>query len=38
MLRYTWEQKNIYIKKIQPNNNRKMKIIKANQRKKRTKI
>ena len=36
MLRYTWEQKNIHIKykKIQPKNNRKIKIIKTNQRKK----
>ena len=40
MLLYTWEQKNIHMKyqKIHPKNNRKIKIIKRNQRKKRTKI
>ena len=40
MLWYTWEQKNIHIKyqKINPKNSRKIKIIKTNQRKKRTKI
>ena len=40
MLWYTWDQKNIHMKykKIHPKNNRKTKIIKTNQRKKRTKI
>ena len=41
MLWYTWEQKNVnikYEKEIQPKNDKKIKIIKTNQRKKQIKI